>query len=161
MKTDTPLLSWYPVPDDVKQLLKLASDHWADTATADRYMHEALAIASDNPDVLVAAYRYFFYKNNNAEALQIANRVVDQIRASEQLPEQWAQIKPILIERKQEPTIRLFLNAYAASGLVLARLGELEKATEITAQVSEIDDRREFGASTIFDVLTRPQDDDD
>jgi hypothetical protein len=154
-------LSWYPATDEVKQLLISASDAWENTAESEPYIHQALAADCDNLDVLVAAYRYFFYKNNNAMALQITQQVLAQIKTAEALPDNWAQLQPILRDRKEEVHIRLYLNAYAASGLVLARLGEMEAAKEITARVSEIDDRKEFGAGTVFNVLTNPDPDDE
>ncbi|PLZ49460.1 hypothetical protein CBP13_18125, partial [Fischerella thermalis WC441] len=62
---------------------------------------------------------------------------------------------------KEEPQIRLYLNAYAASGLVLAKLGEIEKAKEISTQVKSIDDKNDFGAGILLDILTRPAEEDE
>ncbi|HBB30349.1 MAG TPA: hypothetical protein DDZ80_32905 [Cyanobacteria bacterium UBA8803] len=154
-------LSWSDVPEDVKHLLVLASDSWENTAQSEKYVNEALQKAGDNLDVLVGAYRYFFYKSNAAMALQIAQRVVNNIKQLENLPDEWEQLKPILVRRKQETQIRLYLNAYAATGLVLAKLGNLEEAKQITARVKELDENRESCATTIFEVLTRPPEDED
>jgi tetratricopeptide (TPR) repeat protein len=162
-------LSWYQVPEEIKELLILAAQNWENTAESEKYIHQALAkndsisgsLGLDNTDVMVAAYRYFFYKNNSLLALQMAVKVVEKIKYSEKLPDDWEQLKPILVSRKEEPKIRLYLNAYAASGLVLAKLGEIEQAKEITSRVKEIDDKKEFGASTIFDILTRPPEEDE
>jgi tetratricopeptide (TPR) repeat protein len=153
--------SWFDVPEDVKKLLVLAAENWENTAESEKYITQALAKTGDNTDVLVAAYRYFYYKNNLPLALQAAVTVVEKIKASENFPDDWEQLKKILVSRKEEPAIRLYLNAYAASGMVLAKLGEIEKAKEITARVKEIDDRNEFGAAIILDILTRPADEDD
>ena len=160
-QTTQPALSWYEVPESIKQLLLSAAENWEDTARSEQYLHQALAQADIPLDVLVAAYRYFFYKSNNQMALQMAQQVIDRVKVTEQLPDRWEDLKPILLTRKEEPNIRLFLNAYAASGFVYARLGELEQAKEITANVSEIDDRKEFGAAVVLDVLTRSPDEDD
>ncbi|MCU0569766.1 MAG: hypothetical protein MUF49_24730 [Oculatellaceae cyanobacterium Prado106] len=154
-------LSWYPVSDEVKQLLKLAALHWDDTARSEPYIHQALDQAGDSPDVLIAAYRYAFYKNNNPFALDIANRVVQLVRSTEQLPEDWEDLKPLIADRLDDPPIRLFLNAYSASGMVMARMGDTETATTIAARVKDIDRKKEFGANTIFDILTNPGDDED
>ena len=51
--------------------------------------------------------------------------------------------------------------AYAASGLVLAKLGEIEQAKEISARVKEVDDKKEFGGGLILDILTRPPEEDE
>lgn len=154
--------SWYDVPEEIKSLLALTTQHWENTSEAEKYMNQALAQAEDHPDVLIAAYRFFFYKNNPARALIIAQKVIDNVQKSEKLPDNWEELKPILMNRKNDPQIRLYLNAYAASGFVLAKLGQLEKAKEVTGRVKEVDEKKEFGGgSTVFDVLTRPEEDED
>ena len=154
-------LSWYPVSDEIKQLLIAATDVWEDTQQSEAYIHQALAQADTNLDVLVAAYRYFFYKNQNALALQVANTVCDRIQQLEQLPTDWQALSPILLRRKEEPNIRLYLNARAASGLVLARLGELEQAKDIATHIQAIDDKNEFGASVVLNILTQPPEEEE
>lgn len=154
-------LSWYPVTDTVKQLLISASEVWENTAESEQYIHQALETDQDNLDVLVSAYRYFFYKNNNSMALKITQKVLDQISAEEAFPEDWSQLRAILYNRKEEPHIRLYINAYAASGLILARLGDTETAKAITARVCDLDDQKEFGASVVFDILSNPDPDDE
>lgn len=153
-------LSWYDLPVEVKQLLIAAANTWEDTAQSQDYIQQALVIADQSLDVLVAAYRYFFYKHNDAAALQIATQLLEQISQLEGLPEEWHLLASILSQRKEEANIRLYLNAYAASGLVLARMGEIDQATVITTRVSELDDRREFGAATVLHILTHPEEEE-
>lgn len=161
MKVDSEAFSWFQVPEDIKNLLILAAKNWENTAESEKYMQEALAKTEDNLDVLIAAYRYFYYKNNYLLALQIAVKVINKIHNSENLPDDWQQLKPILVSRKDNPSIRLYLTAYAASGLVLAKLGEIEQAKEISARVKEVDDKKEFGGGLILDILTRPAEEDE
>ena len=163
MQATSEKYSWYDIPEDVKDLLTWASDCWGDSATSENYVNQALAKAGDNLDVLVGAYRYFFYKNKAAIALQIAEKVIAKIQREENLPSpsNWETLKPILFNRQQEPQIRLYLNAYAATGFLLARLGKLEEAKLITERVKECDENRESCATTIFEVLTRPPEEDD
>jgi hypothetical protein len=152
--------SWSELPIEVKRLLVAAADTWEDTAQSQTYIDQALAIANQSLDVLVAAYRYFFYKRNNTAALQIATQVMEQIQQSEELPDNWDELGPILDRRKEDASIRLYLNAYAASGLILARLGAVDQAKAITARISQIDTKREFGAETVFQILTQPDEED-
>ncbi|NMG20364.1 hypothetical protein [Brasilonema bromeliae] len=161
MKVDAERFSWFEVPDDIKQLLILAAEHWQNTEESEKYINQALAKTAESTEVLVAAYRYFFYKNNYHMALQTAIKVIEKIKFTEQLPDNWQQTKQILISRKEEANIRLYLNAYAASGLVLAKLGDIEKAKKISAQVKEVDDKNEFGASIVYNILTRPVEEDE
>lgn len=161
MEATTLAPSWCNVPDDVKFLLSAAAENWEDTERSQVYINQAIVHPEACLDVLVAAYRYFFYKHNDSLALQIATEVMERIHLSEDLPSDWEALKPVLTDRKEESVIRLYLNAYASSGLVLARLGALGKAREITARVSEIDSKRESCAATVLDVLTRPDDEDE
>jgi hypothetical protein len=156
-----PSLSWYDLSEPVKQLLIAAANTWEDTAQSQAYIQQALELSGSALDVLVAAYRYFFYKHNDAAALQVATQVMAEIRQLEQWPSDWETLAPLLESRREEPHSRLYLNAYAASGLVIARLGNIAEATEITRRVSAIDAKREFGAATVHHILTHPDDEDE
>jgi hypothetical protein len=158
-------ISWYAVPEDIKSLLILAAESWEDRNLSEQYINRALEIDnatnSSCADVLVTAYRYFFYKNSNDLALKMARRVIDKVISSEHLPDRWEELKPILLDRKEDSAIRLYLNAYTASGFMLAKLGETDLAKEIASKVKEVDERNEFGASLVLDILNRPPEEED
>ncbi|MGD1912132.1 MAG: hypothetical protein ACFB2X_15120 [Rivularia sp. (in: cyanobacteria)] len=158
---DTEQFSWFKVPEDIKQLLILAAENWENTSSSEKYINQALAKTRNNTDVLIAAYRYFYYKQNYPMALQIAEKVVEEVNKNENLPSNWEELKSVLMKRKEEANIRLYLNAYAASGLVLAKLGETDKAKEICIKVKEVDDKNDFGAGILFDILTHPPEEDE
>ncbi|AFY58855.1 hypothetical protein Riv7116_6527 [Rivularia sp. PCC 7116] len=158
---NTEQFSWYEVPEDVKQLLVLAADNWENTSESEKYINQALAKTDNNIDVLISAYRYFYYKQKYKMALETAEKVQNKVKETEKLPDNWEQLKPVLIKRKEEEIIRLYLNSYAATGLILAILGKEEEAKEICNKVKEIDDKNDFGAGILFDVLTRPPEEDD
>ena len=161
MQTIQAQYSWYDVAPEIKQLLLLASENWEYTDLAEKYIREALSQAGNNLDVLVGAYRFFFYKHQPTTALSIAEQVLNLIATKEKLPVEWSQLKPFLLTHKQETNIRLYLNAYAAKGLILAQLGKLESAKLISERVREIDDSREFCATTVFEVITQPPDEEE
>ncbi len=65
------------------------------------------------------------------------------------------------MSRKEDEKIRLYLNAYIASGLVLAKLGKIDRAKIICVQIQEVDNMKEFtGATILMNILTRPIEDD-
>jgi tetratricopeptide (TPR) repeat protein len=161
MQTDTNRFSWFEVPDDIKKLLILAAQTWENTSESEKYIQEALAKTGGNTDVLVAAYRFFYYKNNYVLALQTTAKLLDKIKEAEKFTDDWDELQPILVNRQEDPQIRLYLNAYAASGLVLAKLGAIEQATEISARVKEIAQKNDFGAGFLLDILTRSAEEDD
>jgi hypothetical protein len=159
--TPEPTLSWYDLSAEVKRLLIAATDTWEDTERSQEYIHQAVAISDRSLDVFVAAYRYFFYKHNDAVALQMARGAIEQVKLLEKLPEDWEELAPILSSRKEEYNIRLYLNAYSASGLILARLGAIEEAKTIATRVNDIDNKREFGAATVLSILTNSENEEE
>jgi len=161
MQIDTNRFSWFEVADDVKELLILAAKTWENTEESTKYMQQALVKTGDNTDVLIAAYRYFYYKNNYVLALTTAEKITAKIKKAESLPDNWQELKLILVNRHEEPQIRLYLTAYAASGLVLAKLGKIEQAKEISTRIKGIDEKNDFGAGILLDILTRPPEEDD
>ncbi|MEH2320476.1 hypothetical protein [Nostoc sp.] len=161
MQLDANKFSWFQVPEDIKNLLILAAQTWENTSESEKYIQQALDRTCENTDVLVAAYRFFYYKNNYSLALQTIVKLLDKIKELENFPDDWEQLKPILVNRQEDPQIRLYLNAYAASGLVLAKLGAIEQAKEISTRVKQIDDKNDFGAGILLDILTRPAEEDD
>jgi len=161
MQSDVNKFSWFQVPEDVKQLLILATQTWENTEESEKYIQQALVKTDNNIEVLIAAYRYFYYKNNYALALLTSEKLIAKIQAMEKLPNDWQQLQPILVRRQEEPPIRLYLNAYAASGLLLAKLGDLERALEISRKIQDIDLENKFGANILFDILTNSSPEDD
>ncbi|MBP0019209.1 MAG: hypothetical protein J7647_16865 [Cyanobacteria bacterium SBLK] len=153
--------SWFDVSEEIKRLLILASENWENTQLSEHYMKEALEKAGDNLQVLIGAYRFFFYQKNPAIALNIAERVIKIITVRENLPSHWLELEPILERRKEEENLRLYLNAYAGKGYMLAKLGKIEEAKLITERVKKIDTNRETCATTIYDVLTSPPEEED
>ena len=111
-------LSWYDASEEVKELLILATDNWENSSLAEQYINQALEKAGNNMDVLVGAYRFFFYKNKKEIALKIAREVLRLIEKKENLPLKWEQLQPILKERQKEANIRLYINAYACQGYI-------------------------------------------
>ena len=93
--------SWYEVPEDVKQLLVLAADNWENTSESEKYINQALGKTDNNIDVLISAYRYFYYKQNYQMALETAEKVKNKVKETEKLPVDWEQLKPVLIDQKR------------------------------------------------------------
>lgn len=152
--------SWYDVSEDVKSLLMLAVENWEDTEASESYINQALAKTDGNLDILIGAYRYFFYKNNMNMSLQLAHKVIAEVKKRENLPDDWEELKSVLASRKNEQQINLLITAYAASGLIVAKMGDLAKAKAISEEVQDIDQKNDL-AKILFDIITRPPDEDE
>jgi hypothetical protein len=152
--------SWLSVSADTRKLLVAAAQNWDDDPTSERCIREALAQPDVELDALVGAYRYYFYKNNDPMALEVATTVCDRLQKAEQWPTDWDLLKPILLSRLDDFTVRLYLSAYAASGLVLARLGCMDAAQTIASQMQQLN-AKEFGADVLLSILNSSPEDED
>ncbi|BAZ06616.1 hypothetical protein [Calothrix sp. NIES-3974] len=154
--------SWFDVPEQVKKLLIQAAQSWENTQESEQYINQALEITNNNIDVLVAAYRYFYYKHNYLMALKAAENVMLWVQKNENLPSNQQELKQIILQRLHDAEIRLYINAYSASGLILAKLGKVETAQEICQFIQEIDVNHEYlSAEILLDVLTRSPEEED
>jgi hypothetical protein len=111
-------------------------------------------------EVLISAYRYYFYKSNVTKALEIVLAVCDRLRQAEQWPTHWDDLQPLLQAQLEWPTTRLYVSAYAASGMLYARLGQIHIAQTIAEQIQQLQ-AKEFGADVLLGILTAPLDDDE
>lgn len=151
---------WCSVSAPAQSLLLAAAQAWEDTSTSEQHIRQALAQPEVEMDVLVSAYRYYFYKNNTPMALEVATTVLDRIQKAQQWPTVWIQLKPLLLAQINDPTVRLYLSAYAASGLLLARLGSVESAQTIADQIQQLK-AKEFGGELLLNILNPPPEDED
>jgi len=143
-----------------KELLNLAVLHWENTPLSQQYIQEALKAAPESLEVAIAAYRYFFYKQEYNLALQAAEKIVNRITKLKNLPSDWQQLKPILINNPNDACLRLYVNAYLASGFILTKLKQFNNAYQIFTRVHEIDNLNEFGAKTMLDILNNSHNDE-
>lgn len=146
-------------PASAQELLAAAAENWQDTFISARYVRAALAGDADL-DVLISAYRYYFYKSEAAMALQMAIAVCNRVQAAEKWPSDWASLKPILQAQLATPNVRLYVNAYIASGYLQARLGHLAIAQTIAKQVQQLQ-AQEFGADILLGILNPPLDEEE
>ena len=152
--------SYYDSDRQTKELLNLAVLNWENTQLSQKYIQEALKAAPESLEVAIAAYRYFFYKQKYNLALQAAEKIVNRITKLENLPLDWQELKPILIHKQNNAYIRLYVNAYVASGFILTKLKQFNNAYQIFTRVNEIDNLNEFGAKTMLDILKNSEDEE-
>ncbi|MEM1368624.1 MAG: hypothetical protein AAGG02_11525 [Cyanobacteria bacterium P01_H01_bin.15] len=158
LSANTQVPCWYQVPPGIQHLLLAAVASWEDTYRSETFILQAINHPEATLDVLVSAYRYFFYKSNNAMARRLAMQVMEQIKFQKSLPDDWESLQVILRDQLSEPMIRLYLSAYTALGMMLARWGAFQAALEISTRIQSIDSNDEFGAELIQKILTSDAD---
>lgn len=152
--------SWFSASSSIQDLFAAAAQSWNDAAVSEQYIEQALAQADVGFDVLIGAYRYYFYRNQLSQALQVATTVCDRICSTEQWPTEWPKLQPLLMAHLDVPAVRLYLSAYVASGLVLARLGRVEEAQRVANQVQQLG-AKEFGAELLLNILSSAADEEE
>ncbi len=157
------MFSWFKVPSSVKDLLYKAVLHWEDTPLSKSYIMQALENADDDVNVLTAAYRFFFYKQDYNMALQLALKVMEKVRSTKDLPESYkkGELFRALVDHIEDYDVRMFINAYAAYAFILLRLGNIDKATEILEFLKYVDINDEFGVPVMLDIISKQKEDED
>ncbi|MEM6599674.1 MAG: hypothetical protein AAF635_16170 [Cyanobacteria bacterium P01_C01_bin.69] len=69
--------SWFSAAPSNRALMANVAQAWADSSTSEQYLQSALSQPQVELDVLVGAYRYYFYKHQDAKALEIATTVTN------------------------------------------------------------------------------------
>ncbi len=147
-------LSWFHASTNLKNLLLSAVDHWDDSAQSQHYIEQALHQETDNLDVLIAGYRYFFYKHEYQKALIIVFRIMTVVQQLKALSSDWEDIAARYALNSDDPLLRLYMSAYSASGFLLARQGNLPVALTIAQRVHQLEQRDEFGGESLHRILT-------
>lgn len=66
------------LPAEARAHLDQAAERYHLTDVAETHLHEAAALAPDHAAVLIAFYRFYFYKGRLAQALQIAQACLEK-----------------------------------------------------------------------------------
>jgi len=150
-------------PTPLDALLRQVGDAWSSPDQARRLIKRALAEYPDEEEAFVAAYRYFFYRNDLTSALGIAEQCLARIQHELDLPSDWRQLEPGQIDFAEPglPRHRFLLFALNAYAYLLARLGRNAEADQAFAVVSRLDPADKIGAARLQAVLRRGPDADD
>jgi len=81
--------SWSQLPAAAKQLLLLAAEHWDENALSESYIEQALEEYDGELEVLVSAFRYYFYRSRSERALTLADQVLERLQQDASLPRAW------------------------------------------------------------------------
>lgn len=150
-------------PTSLDALLRQVGDAWSTPDQARSLIKRALRDYPDEEEVFVAAYRYYFYRNDLPSALGIAERCLIRIQHELGLPPDWRQLVSGNVDFADPdlPRHRYLLFALNAYAYLLARLGRNADADQAFAVVSRLDPADKVGAARLQGVLRRGPDVDD
>ncbi|WP_226581646.1 tetratricopeptide repeat protein [Acuticoccus sediminis] len=153
------------LPVEAQEHLTAAGLAYADSPRAEDHLARADAIAPDHPAVLIARYRYLFYKGRRSEAREVAERCLTAALDMTGLGSDWRALSPddAAFGAWDAVLPRFLLFSLKGYAYLSMRLGELDVAEEAVAKLLELDPADRIGAKVLADVAARAgrEDDDD
>ena len=151
------------LPEGAVHHLDRAAPTYHLTDVAETHLGEAEAMAPGHVAVLIALYRFYFYKGRLEDALGIARTCIGRALGENELDPDWRRVAPgdaafgewdALL-----PRFLLFsLKGYAYLNMRLGALAEGRKAVD---KLLELDPKDRIGARVLLDLLDRTDDADE
>jgi hypothetical protein len=140
--------------DSVMAMLAAARLARSDPAATERVVMQALALAQDDVEARLAAYRFYFYNHRLAEALPQAHSIIVLMARRLNIATDWRLVRPgdaPFSSSEEAPS--LYLQALLAWGYGNVRLGQVDAGRRALEKVVEIDPRDRFGARRLLAVI--------
>jgi tetratricopeptide (TPR) repeat protein len=141
----------------VEQHLRLASLNYQDDALAESHLFQAQALAPGHAAVLIALYRFYFYKGRLTDALEVARRCLVKAAGDNRLNEDWHLVQRGDAEFSSYDAIlpRFYLFTLKAYGYLQMRLGRLEESHDALTKMLALDPSDKLNATVLLQVLAR------
>jgi tetratricopeptide (TPR) repeat protein len=143
-----------PIDPEVEKLLQQAGEEYG-TPEAEEKLLKAKAMAPEHPLVLVALYRYFYYRHRLDESLEVANEALRITGQRLGLPVDWRELNKTHIAEgaKQSMTrVRFYLFALKGAGFLEMRLGRHQAALERLELLAMLDEKDRLGVNPLIEV---------
>jgi tetratricopeptide (TPR) repeat protein len=153
---DSPLLGG-GLPPAAQRHLERAGLSYHLTDVAETHLAAADAIAPDHCAVLIAFYRFYFYKGLLGEALQVARACVDKALQLNVLDGNWRCVRAddAAFGEWEALVPRFFLFSLKGYAYLSMRVGNLDEGRRAVEKLIELDPRDRIGARVLLDVLDR------
>jgi len=152
------------LPEQVALHLRLAGINYQHTAIAESHLFQAQALAPGHAAVLIALYRFYFYKGRLSDALEVARRCLVKAARDNKLHEDWHRVQRGDAEFGSYDAIlpRFYLFTLKAYGYLQMRLGQLEESHVALTKMLDLDPSDKLNATVLLQVLARHgQEDED
>jgi tetratricopeptide (TPR) repeat protein len=136
-----------PVSPEVERLLDEAAAGYGEDTAEDRLLL-AYFLQPEHLTVLVALYRYFYYRHRYREALMTADRAIALTAARLGLPTDWRDLREADLGQSVLVSMsltRFLLLALKGSGYLLFRLGDAAGALKRFEKIVEVDTSDRLG----------------
>lgn len=151
------------LPTQAERHLILAGLAYHREAEALGHLHEAAALAPNHAAVLIALYRFHFYKGRLEEALRIARLCLDKAARENSLTADWRQVQPEDANFDDIAAVlpRFFLFSLKGYAYLHMRLGNHAEGHAAVTKLLELDPADRIGARVLLGILERKGEDDD
>ncbi len=139
---------------EVEALLQQGAEQYAEGTTEAPLLH-AHALAPESLTVLVALYRYYFYRHRIEDALRVADQAVAITARRLDWPTSWQTLTPEHLSGRPLPLVRFHLMALKGAAYLLLRLGRQEEAEAMLDTLIALDPEDRLGATVLKGVIAQ------
>ncbi len=143
-----------PLSPQAEKLIAEAARQYGEE-TAEHSLLHAYFLEPEHLTVLVALYRYFFYRHRYPEALIVADRAIAVTATQLGLSTDWRTLSKGDLERAVSVSMtltRFLLWALKGSGYLKLRLDDAQRALERFEKVMEMDTSDRFGMQELLEL---------
>lgn len=147
------------LPGEAQHHLDRAAATYALGDVAETHLDAAESLAPDHAAVLIARYRFYFYKGRLEEAWHVACACIGKAMRLNLLGEDWRAVRrgDAAFEEWGALQARFFLFSLKGYAYLSMRLGRTEEGRRAAEKLLELDPRDRTGARLLIDVLDRAE----
>jgi len=137
---------------EVEALIQVAGGSYAEGA-AEQPLLEALRLAPESLNVIVAVYRFYYYQHRLEDALQIAVCSLAITARRLNIPFDWAQLteEHMQVDSANVALLRFHLLSLKAMAFLLLRLGRRDESVAILNKLVSLDEKNRLGAKDMLE----------
>jgi len=142
------------LPAEVEALIQKAGGLYGE-GEAEPPLLEALKLAPESLNVLVAAYRFYYYQHRLEDALRLAGRALAITARRLDIPLDWQRLAAEHISQggpSAMALMRFHLLSLKAEAYLLLRLGRKDEGRAILTKLLELDGNNRLGARQLLEV---------
>jgi tetratricopeptide (TPR) repeat protein len=139
-----------------------ASALWGEPERAEALLLQAMDDAPDSEVVLIALYRFYFYRSELSKALALAERCIEHGASDIGIDPDWRKVVASDVDFSDFslPRHRFYLFSLNAYGYLLARLGRMEDSEQALSAVMRLDPNDRIGSAQLLGVVRAGPDQD-
>ncbi len=151
------------LPAEAEAHLRLAGQNYHCDDVALAHLQAAWYLAPGHAAVYIGKYRFYFYKNRLADALQVGRECLAKAAVDNGMSPNWRDANPEDANFSDFAAIlpRFFLFTLKGYAYLQMRLGNLEEGRAAVEKLLELDPTDKVGARVLLNVLERQADGDE